>query len=363
MRFPLKFKILDKYVLWELLGPFAVGICGFLMVMITDFLFTYTDLIINKGVPFMAVLKLLLFKIPAILVLTFPVATLFATAMALGRLSFDNEIIALRTSGTSLLRLSLPIFCFSLLVSGASFVLNEKVVPYSNRISEEIVQQVVLQKPILQIRENVFFNDSQNRFYYVKNVDEKNNSMEGIMVYEVGPDLFPRLVLANKGTFKNLLWTLDEGKIHQFDQKGFVEKEIAFSNLKIRVNQDILRPGSQKSTEQMNAAELGKMIADFKNSGLKTSALVVDLYMKYSVPLTCFVFALIGIPLSLVGIRSNRTWGMILCIVLMFTFYVFASVFRSFGRGDFILPFFAAWGPQLLFGGWGAGLLWLKNAR
>jgi lipopolysaccharide export system permease protein len=171
------------------------------------------------------------------------------------------------------------------------------------------------------------------------------------------------LVLAGKGTFKNLLWNLEEGQIHQFDQKGFTEKEIAFSKLSIRVNQDLLRPVAQKNTEQMNAAELGKMIASFKNSGLKISALVVDLYMKYSVPLTCFVFALIGIPLSLVGIRSNRTWGMILCIVLMFTFYVFASVFRSFGRGDFVPPFFAAWGPQLLFGMWGTGLLFFKNAR
>ena len=171
MRFPFKLKILDRYVLWELISPFVVGICGFLMVMITDFLFTYTDLIINKGVPLVAVLKLLLFKIPSILVLTFPVATLFATAMALGRLSFDNEIIALRTSGTSLVRLSVPILIFSLLISVASFVLNDKVVPYSNQVSDQIIQQVILQKPILQIRENVVFSDSQNRFYYVKNVD------------------------------------------------------------------------------------------------------------------------------------------------------------------------------------------------
>ena len=89
-----------------MLGPFLVGTVGFIMVMITDLLFTFTDLIINKGIPFFAVIQLMIFRLPSILIMTFPVATLFATAMALGRLSVDSEINAMRTSGTSLWRIA-----------------------------------------------------------------------------------------------------------------------------------------------------------------------------------------------------------------------------------------------------------------
>ena len=78
-------KLLDRYVLREMLGPFLVGVVGFILVLTVDLLFTMADLIINKGVTVWAVLKLLLFKMPSLLVMTFPVSTLFGTAMALVR--------------------------------------------------------------------------------------------------------------------------------------------------------------------------------------------------------------------------------------------------------------------------------------
>lgn len=110
-------KILDRYVLREMLGPFFIGIFGFILVLTVDLLFTMADLIINKGVPFWAVLKLMLYKLPSLLVLTFPVSTLFGTAMALGRFSKDNEMVALRTSGISVFRIARPILALGLIVS------------------------------------------------------------------------------------------------------------------------------------------------------------------------------------------------------------------------------------------------------
>ena len=102
-------KVLDRYISIEIIGPFLIGVVGFVMVMTVDLLFTMADLIINKGVPLWAVLKLLVYKLPSIMVLTFPVSTLFATAMALGRFSKNNEIVALRTSGVTMFRIALPI--------------------------------------------------------------------------------------------------------------------------------------------------------------------------------------------------------------------------------------------------------------
>ena len=98
-----------------------------------------------------------------------------------------------------------------------------------------------------------------------------------------------------------------------------------------------------------------------EKGGVSARSLKTDLYMKYSVPLTCLVFALIGLPLSLPGIRGSRTWGVILTIVIMFTFYVFASVFRSLGRGAIMPPLLAAWMPQMLFGTLGILLIWKEG--
>jgi lipopolysaccharide export system permease protein len=136
-------KVIDRYVGIEMIGPFVVGVVGFVLVLAVDLLFTMTDLIINKGVPLGAVVKLLVYKLPALMVLTFPVSTLFATAMALGRLSKDNEITALRTSGVSLFRISVPILVIGILVSLGAYINSEKIVPHANQVANNIIRQII----------------------------------------------------------------------------------------------------------------------------------------------------------------------------------------------------------------------------
>lgn len=354
----LHLRVVDRYIISELVGPFIIGIFGFIMVMITDLLFSYTDLIINRGVPFGAVLKLLLFKLPYILVMTFPVALLFATAMALGRLSRDNEVVALRTSGVSFFRICLPIVVFSLIISTVSFFINEKLVPYANHRSDDIIQRIIYKKPVPRVKENVFFKDSHNRYYYVKEIDVKTDVLRNVLIYEFATDdKIPRVIVANEANFENLIWDLRHGKVHKFDDNGQLEYESTFENMKIYVNEDLVNFTNQKSGEEMNIQELRAEIETLGKSGKEVHSLETDYYMKFSAPLTCFIFALVAIPLSLPTMRSGKTWGVTLSVVLMFTFYVFFSVFRSLGRGGVLPPLVAAWGPQFCFGTFGLVLL------
>lgn len=342
-------KILDRYVLIEMLGPFLIGVLGFILVLAVDLLFTMADLIINKGVPLWAVLKLMFYKMPSLLVMTFPVSTLFGTAMALGRLSQDNEIVALRTSGITIFRISAPILAVGILVSLLSFVTNEKIVPHANFVSNNIIRQIIYKQPLPEVKENVFFKDAQNRYYYARRVNMKNKSMENVMVYEVAEGRFPRVILAESATFAGRLWELKKGVIHKYDDRGYLNYAADFEQMKLNVSDDVLSFTEQKNPADMNRKELKDMINVLGKGGVGTQALRTELYMKYSIPLTCFVFALVGIPFSLPLPRSGRTWGMVVTIVFMFTFYVFASVFRSLGKGGILLPAVAAFTPQASF--------------
>ncbi|MFH1389433.1 MAG: LptF/LptG family permease [Candidatus Margulisiibacteriota bacterium] len=342
-------KILDRYVIREMLGPFFIGVVGFILVMTVDLLFTMADLIINKGVPFLAVLKLLAYKLPSILVLTFPVSTLFGTTMAVGRFCKDNEMAAFRTSGVSLFRLARPILLVGFLVSLLAFFTNEKIVPHANFVSSQIIRQIIQQQPLPEVKDNVFFKDSQNRFYYANQVNMKNRTMSKVMVYEVQPGAFPRTILADKANFTGKIWELHQGVIHKYDQQGNLSYEAKFDRMKISVIEDLNRFSEQKTFADMDRKELQGMIDSMAKSGSNTRALLTELYLKYSIPLTCFIFALVGIPFSLSSPRSGQTWGIVVTIVFMFTFYVFASVFRSLGKGGLITPEMAAFGPQTSF--------------
>ncbi len=342
-------KVLDRYISIEMLGPFLIGVVGFVMVLAVDLLFTMADLIINKGVPLWAVLKLLIYKLPSIMVLTFPVSTLFATAMAIGRLAKDNELIALRTSGVTLFRIAAPIIVLGILVSLSSYFTNEKIVPHANHVANNIIRQIIYKKPLPEVKENVFFKDAHNRHYYARRVDMKNKTMENIMVYEVTDERFPRVILAERASFYGRVWQLKDGIIHKYDGKGYLNYEASFADMKLNVSEDILSFSGQKTPQEMSTRELQDKIAMLDKGGVRTSALRTELLMKYSIPATCFVFALIGIPFSLPSPRSGRTWGMVLTIVFMFTFYVFASVFRSLGKGGILPPAVAAFTPQVSF--------------
>jgi lipopolysaccharide export system permease protein len=165
------------------------------------------------------------------------------------------------------------------------------------------------------------------------------------------------VIVAREATFENLMWNLSGGIVHKFDERGGLNYEAAFDQMKIFVNEDLINCSSPKTPEEMSSRELKMQIEGAGQRGKRVAELKTDYYMKFSIPLTCFIFALVGIPLSLPSIRSGKTWGLTLSIVVMFTFYVFASVFRSMGRGAVVTPWVAAWGPQFLFGVFGLILL------
>ncbi len=354
-------KVIDRYISLEMLGPFLIGVLGFVLVLAVDLLFTMADLIINKGVPLWAVTKLLIYKLPAIMVLTFPVSTLFATTMTLGRLSKDSEIVALRTSGVTLFRIAAPIVVIGIVVSLLSYFTNEKIVPHANHVSSNIIRQIIYKQPLPDVKENIFFKDAYNRHYYARRVDMKNKTMENIMIYEITGDKFPRVILADQATFQGRLWELKSGIIHKYDEEGYLNYEASFEKMKLNVSDDVLSFTKQKGTQEMNTKELKTMIGMLGQGGVKTSELRTELYMKYSIPATCLVFALIGIPFSLPSPRSGRAWGMVVTIVFMFTFYVYSSVFRSLGKGGILPPAVAAFTPQISFAVLGGLLLFWEG--
>lgn len=341
-------KILDRYLLSELVSPFLLGTAGFVLIMTTDLLFTFVDMIINKGIPLWAMVRLIIYKLPAIIVLTFPVSFLFATTYVLGKLCWENEHAILRTSGISFFRITLPIIFLSIIVSILAFVFNEYIVPVSNRISDRIIRQIIYKQPITDIKENVFFKDSMGRYYFVKRISKDKTILEDILIYEITLNNLPRVITAKKAIPKNGKWLLLEGTIYDFDNSNKIKYEAKFEQASIIIEENVMRFSEQKTTEEMNSAELKSLIEQMNRSGISTAALSTDFFMKFSIPATTIVFTLIGIPLSIPSTRAGKSWGFLVSVVVVFSYYVFASVFRSMGRGGLIAPIFAAWFPPLL---------------
>ena len=151
-------KITDRYILVELLKPFVAGVVAFMIIMVSNTLYIFMELIVKSNIDPGTVGRMLAFNLPAIVVVTLPVAYMFATLLALGRLGRDSEIIALRACGVSLSRIIAPVIIMSVMISGLGFWMQEELVPWANRQTVEILKNMMRREPIKNIKAKNFLN-------------------------------------------------------------------------------------------------------------------------------------------------------------------------------------------------------------
>ncbi len=351
--------ILDRYLLLEIQKPFWSGTFGFIVMNLANLLYIYAQLIVSSGVPVPIVLKLLAFNLPAIMVITFPVAYLFGTLLATGRLSRDSEITALRACGTSFRRLTIPLVLGSILVSIGNFGINDRIVPWANRQVVDLVRDLMLHQSRPLFKDNVFFKGEDDRYFYVKQVDQRTHQMIGIMVVDrkARP---PETIVSRTGTWSGRRWELQDGVIHRYGSDPFVEREEHFDRFSIDVDQDpdTFFTQGDLSPQEQTSSELGRKIETMKAGGVDTRTIEVDYHLKYSLPYATFFITLFAAPIGLRYARLGAFLGVAITIAVVFVYYIVMSIARSMGNAGMIDPLVAAWIQNWLFGLVGLWLIW-----
>jgi LPS export ABC transporter permease LptG len=343
-------KILDCYIIKEVLSFVALTASALTIMLIVRTLFYSMDLLINERVAWLYVVKLLLYRFPAYLVLTFPMSLLASSELAIGRLSTDGEITAMRAGGISLRRIIIPFLAAALVISILSFLINDYIVPEANRAHQNIIRENVLKKDLSYIRRNVFFRDAENRYFYINQFNEEDMTIQDIMIYELSRENFSRTITAKKGEWVADTWKLENGTIHNYDKEGKISYDMNFSAINIIVKEDLQKFFiNQREPIEINSKELKQQISILQRVGADTKRLEVILHMKYSVPFSGLIFILLGVPLGLRVKRGSKATGIIISIVLVFVYYVFVSTARAFGNGGVLATALAAWLPNIIF--------------
>ena len=181
----MRLRLLDRYVLAELLYPFVFGIAAFSSIFIAStMLFKITKYITQYGASMDAVARLFFYSLPEVINYTFPMSMLLAALMAFGKLSGSSEITAMKAGGVSYYRIVAPVLIVGFLVSMFSLVWAEKVVPAAKAKCSEIVDYEIKNstKPTGETEHIVIksFKGSNQRITYANSLDEKEGKMTGI---------------------------------------------------------------------------------------------------------------------------------------------------------------------------------------
>ena len=149
-------KILRKYIIKEIIVMFLFSLAIFTFTLVIGNIIRLAELVINRGVDIKLVSRLFLYLIPFLLSYTIPMCILTGVLLVFGRLSGDNEIIAIRASGINIYRLSVPLLMVGLLFSLFSIVLADKIIPQMHFESRKIIKNIGVKTPAAYLEPGTF---------------------------------------------------------------------------------------------------------------------------------------------------------------------------------------------------------------
>ncbi len=356
-------QILDIYVIrgWILyFGLLLVAFTG--VYIIFDFFQLLGDIVRNQ-IAVRVVVDYYRYLLPQVVYLMLPLSILVATLVNFGLLTKTNQVIAIKSAGVSLYRLSVPVLALTALLSAGMFVFADRVLPETNQRQNGLRNQIK-GKPAQTFyrpdRQWIF--GASSRIYNYTFFDSDQNVFANLSVFEFDPVTFrmTRRMHAARAVWEPSIhgWILENGWSRDLNGDR-VTNYMPFSvaTFKELTEEPSYFKKEVKPSEQMSALELRRYIADLRQSGFDVIRLSVQFYRKFSYPLIAFVVTLIGIPFSFTMGGKGALTGIALSIGIAIVYWSTSSLFEAMGNLSQLPPAMAAWSPDILFGLAGTYLL------
>ena len=355
-------KILHNYILNEFFVNLFICLLILTLVMLLGNMVQLANLIINKGVGFWTVTKLFLYLIPYLLTYTIPIAALMGIFLTLGRWSADNEIIAIRSSGINIFGLVLPLIILGLILSLLLVILNDRIIPQVRYASRKALVDIGIKNPAAALEAGTFINSFQNYILFIYNIE--GNKLSHVRIYEPinkqEGRTTARTIVAKHGEFicypeKNIVkLKLMDGMSDEPDLKNpnnFYKLNFKTYFLTLSLNQELEGKNiPNKKPKDMTIRELESQIQKLKNSGINPAPLVTEIHKKISLAFSCFVFILIGCPLSLITHRREKTINFGLSLLVVMVYYLLLLGSEALSLQLYLPPHLAMWLPNILLG-------------
>ncbi len=364
-RFPL---ILDEYVLREFLLTFAMVLVSFVMLMLVFTFFELLGDIIRNKTPLVTVGEYLINLTPSMIYLITPLSVLIGVLVVFGVMTRSSELTAMKATGISLYRITVPVLAIAAMLSVALFLFDNLYLPQANR-RQEALRNVIKGKPAETFehpgRKWIFGQQrpgQSSRMFYYEYFDPEIDTFGNITVFEFTPGSFSleRRIFASTAHWEPKLntWVFEDGW-----ERTFSGDEISsYRKFAVSAFPEIQEPPSYfkkevRQSSEMSFGELARYIHDLRQSGFNTVPLRVQLNHKLAYPLITLVMGVLAIPFAISMGRRGSLSGIAVAIGVAIAYFVVSGFFEAMGNVSWLPAFLAAWSPDFLFGLAGAYLL------
>ena len=177
-------KKLHSYVIKSFFGPFFMTFVICLFVLLMQFMWKYIDDLVGKGLEWSVLGELIFYASFGLLPFAFPLSMLLASIMTFGALGENYELVAIKASGVSLIRIMRPLMVIAVIISFSAFYFANNVLPHTNLRFLTLLYSVKQQKPELILKEGVFTNEIDNYSIRVGKKDRESSMLYDVLVYD-----------------------------------------------------------------------------------------------------------------------------------------------------------------------------------
>ena len=362
--FNLKVNLIDRYIITEIFFPFSALLLIFTMLMILGNIKTLIELIVMRGVELIYVFQLLILLIPQFIGFIIPIALFIGIITAMFRISSDNEITVLKSSGISLYRISMPVMIFSSSCLIVCLYMMLVITPSSYNYFKNFSLELINNRAVIGLQEKSF-NEITEGFVLYPNEITSKGTIKGVLISDSRDPKNKKVIFANRGKIipekdsYNLSLRLSDGSIHINGNLSDVYRLIKFSTMVLKLN--FLRKLETKnfnSLRMMSVDELLELREEYREDQKKYNRISLSIHQKFAIPFSCLVFGLLAVPFGIIFQRSGKEPGYAVCIILMLIYFIFFMAGKRLGEEGIINPVTATWAPNFIFFAIGLYLLY-----
>lgn len=359
-------KLLDRYVARQLLVTAGFAVAVLSMVLVLGNIFKQLlELLVNHDVPLEYILTFIGYILPFSLTFTIPWGFLTAVLLVFGRLSAENELIALRSSGVSIGRISRSMIGLAIGACAICLWINLEVAPRAQENMRTAVFEMATSNPLAMFGTDAVIDEFPGHKIYVES--KEGTELHNILLYEYNDQEQPmKVVTARRGEVitdlknKQVLLKLFDARYEGRDPKlpddlRRIRQGITVSELPLPISLQELYEKNRKKRglSQMTVEELLKESPEGKESAARA-----EVSKRFSFSFASFAFALIGLPLAITAHRRETSIGFLFSLIIAFVYFFFIIVADMTKDNAALHPELLIWAPNVIFIGLGSWMFW-----
>jgi lipopolysaccharide export system permease protein len=353
-------KLIDRVISRELLVNVLFAIFVLSLVLVVGNIFRkLLPLLVNHDVPVEYLLSFIAYVLPFSLIFTIPWGLLTAILLVFGRLSADNELIALRSNGVSITRICLPLAVLAITCTGICLWLNVQVAPAAQEKLRSTIFDLATRNPMALFGSDQVIDQFPGRKIYVGK--KEGNKLDNIIVFEMDDNALPiRVTYARTGMLeadlpnKRILMHLYDARYQQRDEQNPLDLRkirdgINMSEGTLPIGLDELYD-KEKKRPSRSALSIEQLLDQLKSENQRErSASRTEINKRFSFPFSCLAFALIAVPLGVTAHRRETSIGFAMGLMVAITYFLFVIIGDTLRGNPKVHPELLVWFPNVLF--------------